>query len=175
MQILLNREGVAFDIQAQGEPYLHPGRSAVISGSKGQIATVGEVHPATAESFGMTEKAYIAEIDLEALYACAQPMDKVEDLPRMPAVSRDIALVLPEAQELLPVLNAVRRAGGVMLEDVQLFDVYRGAQLGEGKKSAAFSLTFRSTDHTLLEAEIAALMDKVQRSCKVQFAAEIRE
>jgi phenylalanyl-tRNA synthetase beta chain len=73
------------------------------------------------------------------------------------------------------VLNAIRRAGGVMLEDAHLFDVYRGAQLGEGKKSAAFSLTFRSVDHTLLEAEIADLMDKVQRSCKAQFGAEIRE
>jgi len=172
---LLNKEGVAFDIQAQGEPYLHPGRSAVITGHKGQIAMMGEVHPDIAESYGMTEKAYLAEIDLETLYACAQPMDKVHDLPRMPAVNRDIALVLPAAQTLLPVLNAIRVAGGAMLENAQLFDVYKGAQLGEGKKSAAFSLTFRSSDHTLLEAEIAALMDKVQRSCKAQFGAKIRE
>lgn len=172
---LLSKEGAAFDIQARGEPYLHPGRSAVITGSKGQIAIAGEIHPDTAESYGMTEKAYLAEIDLEMLFACAQPMDKARDLPRMPAVSRDIALVLPEVQPLLPVLNAIRRAGGMMLEDAQLFDVYRGAQLGEGKKSAAFSLTFRSTDHTLPEAEITTLMDKVQRSCKTQFGAEIRE
>ncbi len=172
---LLSREGVAYDIQAQGEPYLHPGRSAVISGNKGNIAIVGEVHPDTAEMYDMTQRAYLAEIDLETLFACARPVEKVHDLPRMPAVSRDIALVLPESQPLLPVLNAMRRAGGALLEDIQLFDVYRGVQLGEGKKSAAFSLTLRSDDHTLLDQEIADLMAKVQRSCRAQFGAEIRE
>ena len=171
---LLQREGVAWDITARAEPYLHPGRSAVITGKEGIIARVGEVHPDTLDAYDMDGKAYLAEIDLEQLYRHARPMDQVRDLPRMPAVSRDIALVLDKGQELLPVMNAIRRAGGALMEDVALFDVYRGAQAGEGKKSAAFALTFRAADRTLEEQEIAALMDKVQRSVKAQFGAEVR-
>ncbi len=172
---LLDKEGVDYDILAQGEPYLHPGRSAVITSKNRQIAMVGEVHPDTADSFAMTEKSYLAEIDLEALFSSTKPIGIVHDLPRQPAVSRDIALVLPESQPLLPVLNAIKRAGGALLEDAQLFDVYKGTQLGEDKKSAAFSLTFRSGERTLLEAEIADLVDKVKRSCKAQFGAAVRE
>ena len=171
---LLRQQGTSFSIDAGQEPYLHPGRTAVITASGQRIAVIGEVHPSTAEDYGMDERAWMAEIDLDALAAAAQPMEKVQDLPRMPAVSRDIALVLLESQQLLPVMEAIRRAGGKTLEDVQLFDVYRGAQLGEQKKSAAFSLTLRAPDRTLTEQEIAALMDKVQRSVKAQFGAEVR-
>ena len=171
---LLAQEGVPYGITAQAENYLHPGRSAIITSGQETIARVGEVHPDTLETFGLDGRAYLAEIDLEKLYQHARPMDKVRDLPRMPAVSRDIALVLNKEQELLPVMNAISRAGGALLEDVQLFDVYRGAQAGEGKKSAAFALTFRAADRTLEEQEIATLMDKVQRSVKAQFGAEVR-
>ena len=171
---LLRQQGTSFSIDAGQEPYLHPGRTAVITASGQHIAVIGEVHPSTAEGYGMDERAWMAEIDLDALAAAAQPMEKVQDLPRMPAVSRDIALVLPESQQLLPVMEAIRRAGGKTLEDVQLFDVYRGSQLGEQKKSAAFSLTLRAPDRTLTEQEIAALMYKVQRSVKAQFGAEVR-
>lgn len=171
---LLRREGVDFDISAYAEPYLHPGRSARIMGGDKVIAVLGEVHPQTAEEYGMDRRAYVADVDLEALYACARPMGTVEDLPRMPAVTRDIALVLSDSQELLPLMQAIRRACGALLEDVRLFDVYRGAQLEAGKKSAAFSLTLRAADRTLEDKEVQTIMDKVQRSLKAQFGAEVR-
>lgn len=171
---LLSQTGVPFTIQTAQEPFLHSGRSAVILSQDQPIAVLGEVHPDTLEVYDMPERAWIAQVDLEALWAQASPLDRVQDLPRYPAVNRDIALVLPEKQQLQPVMDAIRRAGGKLLEDVQLFDVYRGAQLGEGRKSAAFSLTFRAADHTLDEQEIAAAMDKVVRSAKAQFDAEVR-
>ncbi|MHC1785870.1 MAG: phenylalanine--tRNA ligase subunit beta [Christensenellales bacterium] len=171
---LLAQQGIAYDIKAAESSYLHPGRCAVISAGSTNIALVGEVHPDIADAFGLTERACLAEIDLAALYAGSEPMGHVQDLPRMPSVGRDIALVLSETQPLLPVLQAIRRAGGALLEETQLFDVYRGAQLPEGKKSVAFSLSFRAADRTLEEKEIAALMDKIQRSCRMQFGAEVR-
>ena len=77
-------------------------------------------------------------------------------------------------QPLLPVQQAICRAAGDLLEDVRLFDVYRGAQAGEGKKSAAFAMTFRAPDRTLTEQEITALMDRIVRSVTAQFGAEVR-
>ncbi len=171
---LLAQTGVTFTIQTAQEPFLHPGRSAAILSGDQLIATLGEVHPDTLDVYDMPERAWIAQVDLDALWAYAKPLDRVQDLPRYPAVNRDIALVLPETQQLRPLMDAIRRAGGKLLEDVQLFDVYRGAQLGEGRKSAAFSLTFRAADHTLDEQEIATAMDKVVRSAKAQFGAEVR-
>ncbi|NLA53902.1 MAG: phenylalanine--tRNA ligase subunit beta, partial [Clostridiales bacterium] len=171
---LLLQEGVNYSIAAYLESYLHPGRSAAIICGETIIARVGEIHPTTAQAYGMDKKAYLAELDLDALKTAAVPMAKIKELPRMPAVVRDIALMLDNSQELLPVMEAIRRAGGTLLEDVSLFDVYRGTQLGEGKKSAAFSLIFRAPDRSLEEKEIANLMDKVKRSVKAQFEAEVR-
>ena len=171
---LLKHEGIEADIEVYQQPYLHPGRSAALLAGGQRVAVLGEVHPEVADNFGLSQRAYIAEIDLAALYQHALPMGTVRDLPRMPAVSRDIALVLPESQPLLPVLQAIRRAGGQLLEEAQLFDVYRGQQLGEDKKSAAFGLVFRAADRTLEEKEISTLMDKIQRSCAAQFGAVVR-
>lgn len=172
--LLLDRQGIKHAITAGSQPYLHPGRSAVITANGALIARLGEVHPAVCEEYGMDGRAYLAEIDLTAFWAAATPMPAIKELPRMPAVSRDIALVLDIKQELLPVMEAIRRAGGALMEDARLFDVYRGSQLPEGKKSCAFSLSFRAPDRSLEEKEITALMDKVQRSVKAQFGADVR-
>lgn len=171
---LFTREGIGYDIRRHQEPYLHPGRSACILHDEKTLAVVGEVHPSIMEDYGMNGRAFLADVDLEAVCAAASPLQSVQDLPRMPAVSRDIALVMDEAQELLPLQRAIERACGPLLEKVELFDVYRGAQLGEGKKSAAFALTLRAADRSLEEKEIQAVVDKVQRSVKAQFGAELR-
>lgn len=171
---LLNREGVAWDIQPGGEPWMHPGRCAQITAGGETVAVVGEAHPDVADRFALTERAFVADVYLDRLYRHAKPLDTVNDLLRTPAVGRDIALVLPEGQPLLPVQQAICRAAGDLLEDVRLFDVYRGAQAGEGKKSAAFAMTFRAPDRTLTEQEITALMDRIVRSVTAQFGAEVR-
>ncbi|NLZ88935.1 MAG: phenylalanine--tRNA ligase subunit beta, partial [Clostridiales bacterium] len=138
------------------------------------VAVVGEAHPDVADRFALTERAFVADVYLDRLYRHAKPLDTVNDLLRTPAVGRDIALVLPDGQPLLPVQQAICRAAGDLLEDVRLFDVYRGAQAGEGKKSAAFAMTFRAPDRTLTEQEITALMDRIVRSVTAQFGAEVR-
>ncbi len=112
---LMEQVGAPWDIGAHTEPYLHPGRSAAILSGKQAVTRVGEVHPDTADQYGMEQRAWIAEVNVRALFDAATPMAQVKDLPRQPAVERDIALVLPEAQPLLPVLQSIRRAGGQLM------------------------------------------------------------
>jgi len=129
------------------------------------------------EAFGfdMTKggkRALLLEMDLEALAALAKPLGRIKELPRYPAVARDIALVVPESQPLGPMLQAIREAAGPLLEEASLFDVYRGQ--GVTGKSAAFSLVFRAPDRTLQDAEVAARMEDVLAACKARFGAALR-
>ena len=157
-----------------GDCYYHPGRSARLMHGETVIATLGQVHPDIAQAMDLPEITLLAEVDMVALYACAQPMGQVKPISRMQAVSRDIALVMPDAQPLGPVMDAIRHAAGEWLEDIRLFDVFRGVQVGLGMKSAAFSLTFRAPDQTLTEDHLAPVMKKVMKVCREKFGAEIR-
>ena len=134
-----------------------------------------QLHPSTLEAFDAPARACLAEINLAAVEALATPVTAIEPLPRFPAVGRDVAFVLDEAQPIGPVLAAIRRAAGSLLEKAELFDVYRDAKLGKGKKSAAFSMRLRAQDHTMTEEEINRTFEKVVRSCEHQFHAEIRK
>ncbi len=99
---------------------------------------------------------------------------QVKSLPKFPAVSRDIALVVEESVGAGPMMEAIEKAGGKTLESVKLFDIYRGAQLGENRKSVAFAITFRAGDRTLTDSEINASMEKILKACEAQFGAVIR-
>ena len=171
---LLTVWGIKAEIAPGGESYHHPGRCAVLYVNGQRLAVLGEVHPDTMEAFDMPERGFIAEIDLSLARSMAVPMGDVNPLPRYPAVSRDLALVMADSQPVGPVMAAMEKAAGALLEECRMFDVYRGAQLGEGKKSVAFSLSFRAADHTLTEAEITAAMEKVLKACEKEFGAVIR-
>lgn len=173
-QSLLALLGIRAEIVPGGESYHHPGRCAKLAVNGQTLAVLGEVHPGVLEAFDMPERALIAEIDLKSARAAAVPMGDVKPLPRYPAVSRDLALVMADSQPVGPVMAAMEKAAGALLEECKMFDVYRGAQLGEGKKSVAFSLSFRSGDHTLTENEITAAVEKVLKACREQFDAVIR-
>jgi phenylalanyl-tRNA synthetase beta chain len=174
VQTLLAALGIKAEIAPGGENYHHPGRCAVLTVNGQKLAVLGEVHPDTGEAFDMPERALIVEIDLCLARSLAVPMGDVSPLPRYPAVSRDLALVMSGSQPVGPVMAAMEKAAGALLEECRMFDVYRGAQLGEGKKSVAFSLSFRAADHTLTEAEITGAMDKVLKACEKEFGAAIR-
>ena len=135
---------------------------------------LGEIHPEVAEAYELTGRVYIAEINLPKMFAAAHSMGYVSSLARFPAVSRDLALVVAEAQPVGPVMEAMREAGGKLLEDISMFDVFRGIQVGLGNKSVAFSLAFRAEDHTLTDEEIVRVMNKVLKTVSEKFGAEIR-
>ena len=101
-------------------------------------------------------------------------MGEVKPIARYPAVTRDLALVMPESQQVGPLMEALRSGCGPMLEDIRVFDVFRGIQIGPGNKSVAFSLTFRSPDHTLTEEEINRLTNKALKISADRFFAVLR-
>ena len=174
VEVLCAQEGVNVRTVPGADVYYHPGRSARLMCGETVIAQLGQIHPDIAQQYDLPEETLLAETDLAALYGCASPMGQAASISRMQAVSRDIALVMNEKQPLGPVLEAIREAAGPLLEEIKLFDVFRGIQLGAEKKSAAFSLVFRSPDQTLTEETLNPLMQKVLKVCKEQFGAEIR-
>ena len=170
---LLDHLGIAHEVRREAVSYLHPGRSAVLVSGGETVCTVGEVHPAVAERFELPGRAYIAELNMDQLQALQTPMGAVKPMPRFPAVSRDLALVMAEETAVGPLMDAMRKAAGPLLENLRMFDLYRSAVLGAGLKSVAFSFVFRSGDHTLTEAEINAAMEKI-RGAADQFGASVR-
>ena len=174
VELLLSRAGVSYSIRDNDAPYFHPGRRASIVCGEKIVAEVGEIHPDVMETYELTGRAYAAVVDMEALFACAAPMGHVKPIARFPLVTRDLALVMQDAQPVGPVMEAMAQAAGKMLENISMFDVFRGIQVGLGNKSVAFSLAFRAEDHTLTDDEIQRLMNKVLKVCKEQFDAEIR-
>lgn len=174
VEALLVKLGIAYTIEAGADSYFHPGRAARLISNGQTVATVGEVHPIVREQFDMKERCYLAEIDLSCAASLAVPMGKVKQLPKFPSVTRDLAVVLDEKVAIGPVLAAMQKTGGALLESCHLFDVYRGAQLGAGKKSVAFSFTFRAQDRTLTEPDIQTAMDKIIKYLETNHQATIR-
>ncbi len=174
VEVLLRQTGVQYTIVPTTETWLHPGRAAAIRAGEEEIAVLGEIHPEVAEAYEMSGRVYIAEINLPKLFAASSPMGYVNGLARFPAVSRDLALVVAETQPVGPMMEAMREAGGKLLEDIAMFDIFRGPQVGLGRKSVAFSLRLRAEDHTLTDEEISRVMNKVLKAVSEKFGAEIR-
>lgn len=171
---LLRHRGIAFDIVPGGESYHHPGRCARLMQGETVLCTLGEVHPAVRENFDMPARALVAEINLETIAALSQPMGAVKPMPRYPAVSRDLSLVMAESTSVGPLMADMAKAAGAILEDVKLFDVYRSAALGADMKSVAFAFVFRGADRTLTEQEITAAMNKILKVAAEKYNAVIR-
>lgn len=171
---LLRHRGIAFDIVPGGESYHHPGRCARLMQGETVLCTLGEVHPAVRENFDLPARALVAEINLETIAALSQPMGAVKPMPRYPAVSRDLSLVMAESTSVGPLMADMAKAAGAILEDVKLFDVYRSAALGADMKSVAFAFVFRGADRTLTEQEITAAMDKILKVAAEKYNAVIR-
>ena len=173
-EAILRSCGITCEVEAGGDCYYHPGRVAKLVRGKEIFATVGEIHPAVLERYGMTKRAVVAELNLAALLAAFKPMGEMKPLPRFPAMTRDLALVMEEGVNVGPLMASMKKAAGNLLESIALFDVYRGLQVGPGKKSVAFSLTFRAGDRTLTDEEVQKAMDKVLKNCGEKFGAVIR-
>ncbi|HIR22692.1 MAG TPA: phenylalanine--tRNA ligase subunit beta [Candidatus Scatosoma pullicola] len=127
-------------------PWLHPGVSARLMLGEKEVGCIGELDPAIALSLGLDKKVYLGELDLEALYPGMSAEAKFVNLPRFPAVKRDLALVADEDVTCAQVEEELMRACKYVTK-AELFDVYRGGQVPEGKKSMAFTLTFTPDEH----------------------------
>ncbi|MBR5741756.1 MAG: phenylalanine--tRNA ligase subunit beta, partial [Firmicutes bacterium] len=157
------------------DPTYHPGRTAAVYAGGELLGRVGELHPSVTENFGITAKTYGAELSVDALFGLARKDIVYKQLPKFPGSSRDIALVIDEEAEVGKLEEAIREAGGELLESVALFDIYRGSQVPAGKKSVAYSLMYRAADHTLTEDEVATAHTRVLDALAGRFNATLRE
>lgn len=152
----------------------HPGRCAkILSGDK-VIGIMGEVHPNVCKNYSMSAKAYIAELDFDTLLALWVSDVEYKPLPKFPAVTRDIAMLVDDSVTVGEIEKIIRKCSGKMLEDVKLFDVYKGAQIESGKKSVAFSIIYRAEDRTLTDDEISVVFDKIVSNLEKNLSAQLR-
>ncbi|MDR0861972.1 MAG: phenylalanine--tRNA ligase subunit beta [Oscillospiraceae bacterium] len=147
---------------------LHQGRSADILSGDTVIGMIGQLHPAVAKTYDLPDT-YVAEIDLPAAFALRQNESKYAQLPRYPAIRRDIAVVCDDDVTVAELTSAIRRVGGSLLTAADLFDVYKGSSIPDNKKSVAFALKLRADDRTLTDAEadsdVSAILAALENDC----------
>ena len=155
-------------------PTFHPGRCAKITAGGRTIGVIGEIHPAVSRRFGIDVPVYVGELDFEAMFKSASDDIKFKELPKYPAVTRDIAMLVDHAVPVADIEEVIRKAGGATLENVKLFDVYEGEQIAEGKKSVAYSATFRAADRSLTGEEVQTVFDKILKKLEGKLGAQLR-
>ncbi|MCX7747602.1 MAG: phenylalanine--tRNA ligase subunit beta [Clostridia bacterium] len=156
-------------------PTYHPGRCAsiVINGKKAGI--FGEVHPDVVEKFECAERTYLGVVDVEDLVENASMKSEYKPLPKFPAITRDIAMLVKDDILVKQIEAVIKERSGKILEAVKLFDVYKGKQIPEGMKSVAYSITFRADDRTLVDEEVNKVMTKILDGLKNKIGAHLRE
>ena len=144
-----------------GKTFLHPGRQAEILYKDTVIGYLGEVHLDVADTYGLGERTYIAVLDLPEILPFASFDRKYEGIAKFPAVTRDISMVMPKTVLVGEVEKIIEKRGGKLLEKYNLFDIYEGAQIKEGFKSVAYTISFRAKDRTLEDKDIQPIMEKI--------------
>ncbi|MBW5446958.1 phenylalanine--tRNA ligase subunit beta [Cohnella sp. CFH 77786] len=156
----------------------HPGRTAAVllQTERGPITIgyVGQLHPDLQRSFDLPD-AFVAEIELEAVYGKADPRIEYRTLPRYPSVERDLAVVVDRDARGASLTEAIRKAAGELLESVSIFDVYTGERLGPDKKSVAVAMVYRHGDRTLTDEEVSEAHARVLAELEHSFGAELRK
>ncbi len=158
----------------QADPSYHPGRCAGVYAGEKMLGVVGQIHPAVAANYDVDCELYCAELSFEALLEAQGPGAEYRALPRFPAVSRDIAVVCAEEVTVGALEACIRRAGGKLLREVVLFDIYRGQGVAEGSKSVAFSLTLRSDERSITAAEADEEIKDILAALEKELGATLR-
>jgi phenylalanyl-tRNA synthetase beta chain len=154
---------------------LHPGRSAQLNIHGKPIGSFGELHPLVAEAFDLTAAPIlVAEFDLDALLDEVENNHPVKPLATTPPVYQDIALVVNADTSAAAVEAVIVKAGGKLLKDVRLFDVYEGDPIPAGQKSLAYNLTYQADDRTLEDKEVAVVHQKIVKAAERELGAKLR-
>ncbi len=147
----------------------HPGRCAYVYSGSDIVGVFGQVHPLAAKNFGVDGELYCAELSFDELLLAQGPDPEYAPLPKFPAVTRDIAVVCDETVTVGALESAIRKGAKGLLKDAALFDIYRGKNLGEGRKSVAFSLTLRADDRSLTgeeaDADVKSILEALEKDC----------
>jgi phenylalanyl-tRNA synthetase beta subunit len=155
------------------EPFLHPRRAATVYAGERRAGWLGELHPSVAGEWDLDGAAGF-ELDFGALAVASNQVPRYEDLTSFPAVRQDIAVVVPDDVPAARVLELIRGAGGALLRGAEVFDVYRGAQVGEGRASLAIRMEFRAADRTLTDDDVGPRREKIVAALRDEVGGELR-
>jgi phenylalanyl-tRNA synthetase beta chain len=162
-------------LDAEAAPYLQPGRAAEVFSGGTVLGWVGEIHPLAVAAFEATAPVVAFEFDIDALAKASRIARDYVDVPEFPPVSMDVAFVVNEDVTNERLVQCITSAGGKLLADVHLFDVYRDSErLGAGKKSMAYALTYRAPDRTLTTEEVEKVQAKLVKKVCGATGAEVR-
>ena len=156
------------------DPSYHPGRCAHIYVDGKQVATLGQVHPLVTQNYGVDCDVYAAELDFETLFTMMATEKLYTPLPKFPATTRDFSFVCDEDIEVGRIEEEMSKAGGKLVESITLFDIYRGPQVGENKKSVSIRVTLRASDRTLTVEEAEKISAKILTALNKTFNITLR-
>jgi phenylalanyl-tRNA synthetase beta chain len=149
--------------------------SAIIQLGKQQIGEVGQLLPPLAKHYDLRDAVFLAELNLDLLLARRNPAKSFKSLPAFPSIRRDVAMLVPDVTTHEAVLQVVKQAKPANLESVELFDVFRGKNVPEGRKSMAYAFTYRNPERTLTDSEVNSAHEKITAAFKQQLQATVRE
>ena len=163
-----------YDVDAKSDdPTFHPGRCAVLSKDGEEFGIIGEVHPLVCVNYGINTRVYVGKLKLRKLFAMMDTQRSYVPMPKFPASTRDLALLCDDALPVMTMEKAIKAAAGKILEKIELFDVYKGSQIAQGKKSVAFNISMRASDRTLTDEEVNGAMSKILKALE-ELGAQIR-
>ena len=165
-----------FDIEKESNNgSYHPGRCANIKVGIDVIATIGEIHPEVLNNYDIEKRVYVAEVNITKLTKYSKSNKKYVEVPKFPAVERDIAIIVDEKVEVGQIEKIITKKSKKWLEEAKLFDIYRNEKIGENKKSVAYSLIFRDKNKTLSDQEINTTMESIIKELEKTLGAELRK
>ena len=175
-EAILKRAGIAATYTAEKEnPAYHPGRCAKIFAEDGTcLGIFGQADPRMASNYGFGIPVLIAELSFDEIQAHANLKKHYQPLPKYPATTRDFSFVCDEEMEVGAIEGVMAKAGGKLVENVTLFDLYRGPQIGENKKSVSLRVTLRAPDRTLTVEEADKVTKKILNDLKFKMGITIR-
>ena len=142
-------------------PFLHPGRQAAIKKGKLDIGYIGQLHPEAADNYNFKTEVYIAVLDMETVTMLSTFDRKYEGIAKYPGITRDLSMVMDKTIFVGQIEKIIKKCGGKLLESYKLFDVYEGEQVAHGKKSVAYTMTFRAKDRNLVDSDVTSITDKI--------------
>lgn len=178
VEYLFNILGISQSVEFSPESnisWMHPGRTATVAINGESFGYLGELHPAVANNYSIGTRVYIAVLDIEAMIDAANMVSVYKALPKFPAVTRDISMVINEKVFVKEIESVIRKKGGKLLEAINLFDVYQGSQIEKGFKSVSYSITFRAQDRTLVDDDVNAVMKKILSALESELGAILRD
>lgn len=175
VETVLTRLGLTDAAYAETElPWCQPGQTAEILLDGVRAGWLGRIHPEAADAYDLNQPVYIAELDMAYVLQRAKLITEYAPLPRYPAVLRDMALVVPDAVSAARVIEVIYEAGGDLVENVSLFDLYKGPQIPAGSRSLAFAVTYRDPARTLSDEVIIRLHQEIEGALEARLGISLR-